>query len=87
MGERSYPKNKAGMGRMGLDKPGIGVYIHNEGPLHLQNVAFKNFKNDDIQRACGIEFQDNYQFGMGPTSSVKGEIDVSSQILLWKVYI
>ena len=48
-------------------------------PKVTNNVAFKNFKSDNIQRACGIEFQDNYQFGMGPTSSVKGEKDIFSQ--------
>jgi len=50
----------------------MGIAINNEGPLHLHNVAFKNFRNNEIRNHCGIKFDDWFRFGMGPSSSVKG---------------
>ena len=51
----------------------MGIAINNEGPLHLHNVAFKNFRNNEIRNHCGIKFDDWFRFGMGPSSSVKGK--------------
>ena len=54
----------------------VGVYIDSEGPLHLHGITFKGFKNDDNTEAmakyCGIAFKDEFNFGMGASSSVKG---------------
>jgi len=49
-----------------------GVYIDNEGPLHVHNVEFKGFKSNIYREACAIEFMDFYNVGMSPTSTVKG---------------
>ena len=65
MGSRSYPFR-----RFAKDK--VGVSINNEGPLHLHNVAFKNFRTNELNKQCGIKFEDRFRFGMGPSSSVKG---------------
>ena len=50
----------------------VGIKIESEGPLHLHNVAFKGFRNNDFRLACGILFKDDFFHGMGPSSSVKG---------------
>ena len=65
-GTRSYPNPRM------IPKNTVGVKVHNEGPLHLHNVEFKNFGDDEAQRGCAIKFKDNFRFGMGSSSSVKG---------------
>merc|ERR1712117_695575 len=65
---RSYPYSNGGHGFRGAD-PFVGVRIHNEGPLHLHNVTFMNFRTNRRNQACAIRFQDNFNFGMGPGSS------------------
>jgi len=61
--ERSIPSN---------DKFIRGIYLDSEGPVHVHNVRFLGYKTDERKTACAIEFRDNFIFGMGPTSSVKG---------------
>ena len=63
---RSYPNPRK------AHQPIVGVKVHNEGPLHLHGVAFKNFRDNEIAKACAIKFVDSFRFGMGSSSSVKG---------------
>jgi len=62
--ERSLPS--------GQDKVIKGIYLDSEGPIHVHNTKFLQYKTDERKTACAIEFRDNFIFGMGPTSSVKG---------------
>ena len=65
---RSYPKPTH------PHTPIVGVKVHNEGPLHLHDVTFKNFKQNGVaSKMCGISFVDAFRFGMGSSSSVKGQ--------------
>ena len=65
-GTRSYPNPRM------IPKNTVGVKVHNEGPLHLHGIVFKNFGDDEVQKGCAIKFRDNFEFGMGSSSSVKG---------------
>jgi len=49
-----------------------GIYLDSEGPVHVHNVEFKGFKTNEFRTACGLEFRDDFRFGMGPSSTVKG---------------
>jgi len=49
-----------------------GVYLDSEGPVHIHNVDFKDFRSNENRPGCGIEFKDDFRMGMGPSSSVKG---------------
>ena len=63
---RSYPFPKH------MDRYMKGVLVDSEGPLHLHDVDFKGFQNNDYRPACAIQFKDNMRHGMGASSSVKG---------------
>ena len=52
-----------------------GIFVNAEGPTHIHNVTFKDFEAsdaDDVTEFCGIRFKDKFDFGMGASSSVKG---------------
>ena len=52
--ERSYPW------MWSANDPAAGVLIDAEGPSHLENVRFLNFKSNDIRRAAAIEWRNGY---------------------------
>ena len=52
--EKSYPW------KWSANYPAIGVQIDAEGPSHLENVCFLNFKSTDIRRAAAIEWRNGY---------------------------
>ena len=73
--ERSVPVNH---------KPYLtaGIYINAEGPTHIHDVKFRNFAGDTVNTEyCGIAFKDNFDMGMGASSSVKGKMQAEVSIL------
>ena len=56
-----------------LDTYLTGIYLNSEGPMHIHNVEFKDFKTNEFRPACGIQFKDDFRLGMGPSSTVKGK--------------
>ena len=52
--ERSYPW------KWSANDPAVGVLIDAEGPSHLENVRFLNFKSTNIRRAAAIEWRNGY---------------------------
>ena len=61
-----------------------GIYINAEGPTHIHNVTFRDFSeanaNGEMQN-CGIKFKDDFNMGMGASSSVKGMLSSLSTLL------
>ena len=51
-----------------------GIYINAEGPTHIHNVTFRGFSGNTEVKYCGIRFKDDFSFGMGASSSVKGKL-------------
>ena len=47
------PINQDGRPRLRGDR--AGVYIHQEGPLHLKNVAFKNYKDSHMSYYASMQ--------------------------------
>ncbi len=63
--DRSFPNRRG-------DLSVSGVYIDAEGPSHLRNVSFLNFKKNEIRHEAAIEWHAKYKFHNGISTSSSG---------------